>query len=374
MIFGVTGQDGSYLTELLLEKDYKVIGVKRRSSVNTNERVEHIDNPNLIIVEGDITDAGSITGLLVEHKPNEVYNLAAQSHVATSFEQPALTFQVNAVGVLNILEGIRRVDKTIRFYQASTSEMFGSNYSGGYIHTTDEGFPIAYPDKFQNEETPFSPNSPYAAAKCAAHDLVKIYRGSYGIHASSGILFNHESPRRGELFVTRKITKWLGKFKVWHNPIFEQGFMKDQDWDNNIYQSLCDPIGFPKLRLGNLDAQRDWGHAKDFVRAMWLMLQQDKADDYVICTGITHSIKDFLRAAFKEVGIEKWEDCVVVDPKFYRPIDVEFLKGDANKAKTKLGWEPEITFEQLVTEMVKNDIQESRQVQIQSKAQVQRVG
>lgn len=362
MIFGVTGQDGSYLTELLLEKDYRVIGVKRRSSVNTNERLEHITDQNFTIVEGDVTDPSSVYNLLCFHRPDEVYNLSAQSHVATSFEQPALTFQVNAVGVLNVLEGIRNVDKNIRFYQASTSEMFGSNYTSSYVHANDGGFPIAYRDSFQDENTPFAPNSPYAAAKCAAHDLVRVYRDAYGIHASSGILFNHESPRRGELFVTRKITKWLGNFVQWRSKWCPDNINTKDHGDfieGFTFGSSAGLIEYPlvpKLRLGNLDARRDWGHAKDFVRAMWLMLQKEKADDYVIGTGKAHSIREFLTVAFKEIGIENWEQYVVIDPKFYRPLDVQFLKSNAVKAKQQLGWEPEITFEELVKEMVQNDI------------------
>ena len=274
--------------------------------------------------------------------PDEIYNLAAQSHVATSFQQPLFTFQVNAVGVLNLLEGIRNVCPEVRFYQASTSEMFGSNYSEKYLDRTELR-------KFQNEDTPLSPRSPYAVAKTAAHQLVHTYRESYGLHASAGILFNHESPKRGEAFVTRKITKYVGELvhKMWYeighkHPVFDTFGPEEVD----------------KLRLGNLDAQRDWGYAGDYVKAMYLMLQQDKPGDYVIATGETHSIRDFLSAAFGFIH-RNWEDYVVVDPKFYRPADVEFLLGNARKAEDVLGWKPEVSFSGLVEKMVIHDIKEA---------------
>ena len=326
VVFGVTGQDGSYLTDLLLSKDYRVIGVARRSSVDTTERLdENIKNVNFTVIEGDITDGFCVSDIINKYEPEEVYNLAAQSHVGTSFKQPTLTWDVTGGGCLNILEAIRvspRVDD-IRFYQASSSEMFGKNFT-----LTDDG-------KYQDENTAFMPQSPYAIAKLAAHHLVRNYRDSYGIHASSGILFNHESERRGENFVTRKITKWIGKFVA-------SG--KDEN--------------FPKLRLGNLQARRDWGHAKDYVRGMWLMLQQEEPDDYVIATGETHSVEEFLEYAFEHAGLGDWNQYVYIDPKFFRPAEVDYLLGNPSKARRKLGWEPEIKFRRLAELMTEADIDE----------------
>ena len=326
VVFGVTGQDGSYLTDLLLSKDYRVIGVARRSSVDTTERLDqNIKNVNFTLIEGDITDGFCVSDIINKYEPDEVYNLAAQSHVGTSFKQPTLTWDVTGGGCLNILEAIRvspRVDN-IRFYQASSSEMFGKNFT-----LTDDG-------KYQDEDTAFMPQSPYAIAKLAAHHLVRNYRDSYGIHASSGILFNHESERRGENFVTRKITKWIGKFVA-------SG--KDEN--------------FPKLRLGNLQARRDWGHAKDYVRGMWLMLQQEEPDDYVIATGETHSVEEFLEYAFEHAGLGNWNQYVYIDPEFFRPAEVDYLLGNQAKARRKLGWEPEIKFRRLAELMTEADIDE----------------
>ena len=326
VVFGVTGQDGSYLTDLLLSKDYRVIGVARRSSVDTTERLDqNIKNVNFTLIEGDITDGFCVSDIINKYEPDEVYNLAAQSHVGTSFKQPTLTWDVTGGGCLNILEAIRvspRVDN-IRFYQASSSEMFGKNFT-----LTDDG-------KYQDEDTAFMPQSPYAIAKLAAHHLVRNYRDSYGIHASSGILFNHESERRGENFVTRKITKWIGKFVA-------SG--KDEN--------------FPKLRLGNLQARRDWGHAKDYVRGMWLMLQQEEPDDYVIATGETHSVEEFLEYAFEHAGLGDWNQYVYIDPEFFRPAEVDYLLGNPTKAAEKLGWRPRIKFEELAQRMVEADINE----------------
>lgn len=323
LIFGVSGQDGSYLAELLLEKGYEVTGVTRRVSVSTTERINHI-LPKINIAEGDITDGFSVNKLISEYEPDEIYNLAAQSHVGTSFKQPSLTWDITAGGVLNILEAIRYSPRKddIRFYQASSSEMFGKNY--------DE---IAM-KKYQDENTEFIPQSPYAIAKLAAHHLVRNYREGYGIHGSCGILFNHESERRGENFVTRKITKWIGEF-----------VKSERDTE------------FPNLRLGNLDAKRDWGHAEDYVNAMWLMLQQEKADDYVVATGETYSVRDFLDAAFSRVGIEDWSDLVVIDPRFYRPAEVDHLLGIPIKAEKCLGWERKVSFNDLVHRMVDSDLQ-----------------
>ena len=326
IIFGVTGQDGSYLTDLLLSKDYRVVGVARRSSVDTTERLsQSIKNTDFTVVEGDITDAFCVSDIINKFEPDEVYNLAAQSHVGTSFKQPTLTWDVTAGGCLNILEAIRVSPRSndIKFYQASSSEMFGKNF------TLTEG------GKYQDEDTAFMPQSPYAIAKLAAHHLVRNYRDSYGIHASSGILFNHESERRGENFVTRKITKWIGRF-------IASG--RDED--------------FPKLGLGNLKARRDWGHAKDYVRGMWLMLQQEEPDDYVIATGETHSVEEFLEYAFEHAGLGDWNQYVYIDPKFFRPAEVDYLLGNPSKAAAKLGWEPEIKFEELAQKMVEADIDE----------------
>ena len=330
IIFGITGQDGSYLAELLIEKGYEVVGITRRVSVPTLNRINHI-LPKIKIVEGDITDAFSVSNVIKEEEPDEIYNLAAQSHVGTSFKQPSLTWDVTAGGVLNILEAIRYSGRkdAIKFYQASSSEMFGKNYN------LREGF--AEMIKFQDEKTPFAPQSPYAIAKLAAHHLVRNYRDSYGIFACSGILFNHESERRGEKFVTRKITKWIGEFVA-------SGMDKE----------------FPKLRLGNLDAKRDWGHAEDYVRGMWQMVQHKIPDDYVVATGETYSVREFLDIAFKYVGIDDWENLVVIDPEFYRPAEVDYLLGIPTKAKRVLKWEPHISFEKLVERMVDSDVETTR--------------
>ena len=330
IIFGITGQDGSYLAELLLEKGYEVIGVTRRVSVPTLNRITHI-LPKIKIIEGDITDAFSVSNVIKEEAPDEIYNLAAQSHVGTSFKQPSLTWDVTAGGVLNILEAIRYSGRKddIKFYQASSSEMFGKNYN------LREG--LAEMIKYQDEKTPFMPQSPYAIAKLAAHHLVRNYRDSYGIFACSGILFNHESERRGEKFVTRKITKWIGEFVA-----------SGMDAE------------FPALRLGNLDAKRDWGHAEDYVRGMWEMVQHETPNDYVVATGETHSVREFLDIAFKHIGIDDWDDFVVIDPEFYRPAEVDYLLGIPAKAKRVLGWEPEISFQQLVERMVDSDVEAAR--------------
>lgn len=377
IIFGITGQDGSYLAELLLEKGYDVIGVTRRVSVDTLQRISHI-LPQLNIIEGDITDAFSVSNIINEEKPDEIYNLAAQSHVGTSFKQPSLTWDVTAGGVLNILEAIRYSGRKeeIRFYQASSSEMFGKNFSKkGYAG----GIKISYdgrleadmgkktePLKFQDEDTPFAPQSPYAIAKLAAHHLVRNYRDSYEIFGCSGILFNHESERRGEKFVTRKITKWIGDFLKWREFAgLEDETILTFSEDSIHVHAKADVIKtipkaeFPKLRLGNLEARRDWGHAEDYVRAMWLMMQEDIPDDYVVATGSTHSIKEFLDTAFDLVGISDWDKYVTIDPEFYRPAEVDYLLGSSSKAKTVLEWEPEVTFVQLVQRMVESDANET---------------
>ena len=277
IIFGITGQDGSHLAELLLEKEYQVVGVARRVSVDTKSRIRHLlDNENLTIVSGDLTDAHSIINILKDHQDSaEVYNLAAQSHVAVSFKQPALTWDITGKGCLNILQGLADLGMTnTRFYQASSSEMFGKNYDIELGMTSES--------KYQNEETKFLPQSPYAISKCAAHYMTRLYREGYGLHASAGILFNHEGPRRGENFVTRKITKWIGDFIKWcmTNDISPKGLSDLSINDDEIY--ITKELKFPKLRLGNLDAYRDWGFAGDYVEAMWLMLQQDKLNPLLL--------------------------------------------------------------------------------------------
>ena len=356
LIFGITGQDGSYLAELLLSKGYEVVGVTRRTSTPNTLNINHILQ-NVVLVEGDVTDGFNVSKIIEEHKPDEIYNLAAQSHVGTSFKQPNLTWDITAGGVLNILEAIRYSERRfeMRFYQASSSEMFGKNFS-----TVNGRFKEI---KFQDENTPFVPQSPYAIAKLAAHHLVRNYREGYGIHGSCGILFNHESERRGEKFVTRKITKWIGEFIRWQEEqrgVFDEGQLGGRDEENIIYAGALNPDGFPKLRLGNLDAKRDWGHAEDYVRGMWGMLQHETPNDYVVATGETHSVREFLDIAFKHIGIDDWDNFVVIDPEFYRPAEVDYLLGIPAKAKRVLGWEPEISFKQLAERMVDSDVQEAR--------------
>jgi GDPmannose 4,6-dehydratase len=351
IIFGVTGQDGSHLSDLLLEKGYHVVGVIRRTSTDSTPRIKHIlDNPSFELAQGDITDAHSVIQILKKHESvDEIYNLAAQSHVAVSFKQPALTWDITGKGCLNILQGMADLGMIrARFYQASSSEMFGSSFDIG-----------ADMEKYQDEDTKFLPQSPYAIAKCAAHYMTRLFREGYGFHASAGILFNHEGPRRGEAFVTRKITKWIGDFVKWKilHDLSDLTFSED---NVHIHPKATGGVlesKFPKLRLGNLEAFRDWGYAGDYVEAMWMILQQDVPDDYVICTGETHTIRDFLDVAFKHVGIDGWENFVVVDKAFYRPVEVDYLRGSNTKAKEKLNWEPKHDFEDLVKLMVDYDTQ-----------------
>lgn len=320
VITGITGQDGSYLAESLLNSGYNVVGLYRRSSTYNFQRISNIlHHPRLILEEFDLTDPGDCVNIITKHRPHHFYNLAAQSHVATSFKQPTTTFEIDTIGVVNILENIRKFSPTTRFYQASTSEMFGRNYS------TDNN-----KNKYQNENTTLLPQSPYAVAKLASHRMVQIYREAYNLYATSGILFNHESPRRGENFVTRKITKYIGQ--------------------------LVNKKTNDKLKLGNIKAIRDWGHAKDYVEAMRLMLTNDNADDYVISTGEAHSVEEFLQIAFNLVDLN-YLDHIQIDPDLYRPAEVEYLKGDSSKALSKLGWKPKISFEQLVQDMVTSDIE-----------------
>src|SRR5215213_7795095 len=310
LITGITGQDGSYLAELLLDKGYDVVGMARRSSTVNFERIAHIQD-RIEFVAGDLLDEVSMINILREHRPTEVYNLAAQSFVQTSWSQPVFTGETTALGVTRILDAIRIVDSDIRFYQASSSEMFGKV--------------LEVP---QTESTPFYPRSPYGVAKVYGHWITVNYRESYGMHANSGILFNHESPRRGLEFVTRKITNGVARIKL--------GMAKE-------------------LRLGNLDSQRDWGFAGDYVKAMWLMLQQDKPGDFVVATGQTQSVRRFCELAFGHVGLD-YHDYVVLDERFMRPAEVDLLVGDPSNAREVLGWRPETSFENLVRMMVEADV------------------
>jgi GDPmannose 4,6-dehydratase len=310
LITGISGQDGSYLAEFLISKGYRVVGMVRRTSSDTLQRVEHLGE-QLEIRQGDLLDQYSLITLLREVQPSEVYNLAAQSFVPTSWEQPVLTAEFTAVGVTRMLEAIRAVDPKIRFYQASSSEMYG--------HVREVP---------QSEDTPFYPRSPYGVAKCYGHYITVNYRESYNLFAVSGILFNHESPRRGLEFVTRKISDGVARISL--------GISNE-------------------LRLGNLDAKRDWGFAGDYVKAMWMMLQQPTAEDYVIATGATHSVQDFVTLAFSHVGLD-WKKYVKVDERFIRPAEVDILVGDATKAKDKLKWTPEVDFPGLVKMMVDADV------------------
>lgn len=319
IITGITGQDGSYLSELLLEKDYKVIGLYRRSSSYHFERISGIkDHPNLTLLEFDLTDPSVINTIIKKYQPDEFYNLAAMSHVGSSFEQPSTTFDINTMGVLHILEAIRAHSSATKFYQASTSEMFGKNY------TIDKNN-----NKYQDENTPLIPQSPYAVSKVASHNLVRIYRDAYNIFSCSGILFNHESSRRGENFLTRKVTKYIGQLV-----------------NNKTSDSL---------KLGNMAAYRDWGHAKDYVYAMYLMLQQDFPDDYVICTGETHTVLEFVTKSFQSVDLD-YTKYVEIDQNLYRPAEVDYLCGRSTKAQKVLNWKPLVTFDELVNEMITSDI------------------
>ncbi len=310
LVTGATGQDGSYLAEFLLNKGYEVFATVRRSSVANFDRIAHIQE-KITLIPADLLDQNSLTSAVLQARPREIYNLAAQSFVPTSWNQPVLTGEFTALGVTRVLEAIRAVDPTIQFYQASSSEMFGKVRQSP-----------------QNETTPFHPRSPYGVAKVYGHWITVNYRESYDIFACSGILFNHESPRRGREFVTRKVTEGAARAKLGKQRT---------------------------LKMGNLDAHRDWGFAGDYVEAMWLMLQQDAPEDYVIATGVSHSVRDLLKVAFDVVGLN-WEDYVVVDPALVRPAEVDFLLGDATKAREKLGWKPRVSFEQLIQMMVEQDL------------------
>jgi GDPmannose 4,6-dehydratase len=314
LITGITGQDGSYLAEFLLEKGYHVVGLVRRTSTVNFERIGHIQD-RLTLASGDLLDQTSLNQVIEEYRPGEVYNLAAQSFVQTSWTQPVFTGEVTALGVTRLLDAIRSVDRSIRFYQASSSEMFGK-----------------VREVPQRETTPFYPRSPYGVAKVYGHWITVNYRESYDLHTTSGILFNHESPRRGLEFVTRKITDGVARIKL----------------------GLAD-----KLALGNLDAKRDWGFAGDYVRAMWMMLQQERGDNYVIATGATHSVQRLCELAFGHLDLD-WQEFVVQDPRFMRPAEVDLLVGDPTKAGKVLGWEPMVTFEELIRMMVDADMERLR--------------
>ncbi|CRF32551.1 GDP-mannose 4,6 dehydratase 1 [Brachyspira suanatina] len=317
LITGITGQDGSYLTEFLLEKGYEVHGIIRRSSSFNTERIDHlysdphINDVKMFLHYGDLSDSSNLSRLLEKIQPDEIYNLAAQSHVRVSFDMPEYTADVTGLGTIRLLDAIKETQIKTKFYQASTSELYGK-----VVETP------------QTEKTPFYPRSPYACAKVYSYWITVNYRESYDMYACNGILFNHESPRRGETFVTKKITHAIARI-----------LNKEQD----------------KLYLGNLDSKRDWGYAKDYVEAMWLMLQQDKADDYVIATGETHSVREFLDEAFGLVGLD-WKKYVEIDPRYYRPTEVDLLLGDPTKAKEKLGWQPKTTFKELVKIMLEYDL------------------
>ena len=320
LITGITGQDGAYLAELLLEKGYEVHGTVRRSSSINTERIDGLiskysDDNQLTLHYSDLLDSSSITNLLNNIRPDEVYNLAAQSHVSVSFINPIFTTQIGTLGSISILEGIRHLDKDVKFYQASSSEMFGGASK-----------------ELLNEKSLFDAKSPYGASKVFAHEITKIYRESYDLFGVNGILFNHESPLRGETFVTRKISKAVGRISI--------GIQE-------------------RLTLGNLDASRDWGYAKDYVEGMWKMMQHDTAEDWILATGVTKTVKEFAEAAFNVVGLS-WENYVDISEKYFRPNEVDYLVGDATKAKNKLGWEPTVDFGELVKTMVEHDITEAK--------------
>jgi len=319
---GINGQDGSYLAESLLADGHEVIGLIRRHSTSGGlwRLSSVVNHPKLTLEHGDVTDSNCLCALLSKYKPDEIYNLAAQSHVGISYENPKYTFEVTATGCVNLLEAYRNICPEARFYQAGSSEQFGKAWTNLAREIVD----------YQYELTPFEPVSPYAVAKVAAHQMVKMYRDTYKLHASVGILFNHESPRRGANFVTQKIVNYI------------QG-----------YRCCLDPANYPKLELGNLNASRDWGYAKDYVEAMRLMLAQDKGDDYVIATGETNTVERFLEVAFGHYDLN-WKDFVVESEKFMRPNEVPFLRGCSKKAKEKLGWEPKTSFEELVKIMLEN--------------------
>lgn len=327
LITGITGQDGSYLAEFLLEKGYEVAGIVRRLSVPNTRNIEHLLG-RIKLYDGDLLDQGSLDRAVKDFQPDEVYNLAAQSFVKSSWPQPILTGEITGLGVIRVLESIRNIKPATKFYQASSSEMFGNN-----------------PVEFLDEETKMIPTSPYAIAKLYGHHSTQNYRESFGMYTCSGILFNHESPRRGIEFVTRKITYAVACIK--------KG-IKVSKMSNEEKEPL---VRDGKIKFGNLDSKRDWGFAKDYVEMMWLMLQQETPDDYVVATGVNYSIKDFLQMTFNEVGISDWEQYIEIDPRFKRPSDLTYLRGNAAKAKAKLGWEPKTDLKSLISIMINSDLE-----------------
>lgn len=336
LITGITGQDGSYLAEQLLGDGYTVYGLVRRTSQGScNNIIKLLDSTKLQLIQGDMTDLSSLIRAVETAQPNEVYNLAAQSHVRVSFDEPLHTFDVTGKGAVNLFEAVRLRAPAARIYQASSSEMFGESVDS---------------DGFQRETTLFKPASPYGAAKLFAHNMALIYRRSYGLHISCGILFNHESPRRGDSFVSRKISKYLGKLY--------QAFRRAEGWNNLPREDCIRKVAesnFPKLTLGNIEACRDWGHAKDYMGAARLMLARDEPDTYVIATGRTHSVADFLTEGFRIIGIADWSPWVLYDKTLFRPLEVPYLRGDASKARITLAWEPKYDFKALVKSMVQHD-------------------
>lgn len=344
LITGVGGQDGSYLVELLLSKGYEVHGIIRRSSIDNKGRLsgQVLNNKHFLLIEGDITDSSLMTRLIADNKYDEIYNLAAQSHVGTSFSEPLSTFNVDATAVLIQLEAVKNYSKNSRFYHASTSELFGSSYSvkdeqGNVNHFCGQVPEELVGKAYQGIETPLKPNSPYAIAKLAAHESVRMYREAYGIYACAGILFNHESPRRGDNFVTQKIVKYIGKLKRFLSTT------KKTSMEG-------------KLKLGNLNAYRDWGHSKDYIHAMWLMLQAEKPKDYVVATGVTCSIHTFLAQCFQKADLPNWQNFVEISNSEMRPHDVNYLRGDSTAIREELGWNPFFTLDRLIGEMLHEEI------------------
>ena len=340
LVTGITGQAGSYLADILLaQPTIRVVGVRRRSSTNTSERISHhLDNPRLEIVEGDITDYNSVYNIIGKYQPEYLLNTAAQSQVGTSFHEPQHTMAATGQSVYNILESLRLLSPTTRFVQFSSSEMFGSNYNDG---------PGLGDFRWQDESTPFAPNSPYGIAKLAGYHYTRLYREAYGMFAANAIMFNYESPRRGEYFVTQKIAKYVRELNEWLQDFPASATTPDVDFivGNNGAR-------FPKLRLGNLDAKRDWGFCRDYMEGVLKIAQYQEPDDFVLCTGETNSVSDFLDAAFGAVNISDWSQYVVQDPKFMRPREVEFLLGSSRKAEDVLGWTPTTSFNELVEMMV----------------------
>lgn len=340
IISGISGQDGPYLAEILLDKGYDVWGFSRRTANHSTGKIDHLMNiPSFHYMEGDVSDSGFINDIIGDIKPDEFYNLAAMSHVHTSFYQPKLTNSINYEGVLNVLSGVKCLSPDTRVYQASTSELFGKSYS-----TDADG------TKYQDENTPFVPQSPYAISKLAAHHACRLYRESYGLFVSCGILGNHESPRRGENFLTRKVTLYLGRLKKWVNSRHNTFSFTPKELMS------VDGERFPKLRLGNLDSYRDWGYAKSYMEIAHSILQLDKPDDYVVGTGTSRSVREFVKIAFEYSGITNYEDFIFIDPEFYRPCEVDFLSMRPRKLKEKLGFEfTNNDFYTMVYDMVKSD-------------------